>query len=323
MNSLIVAVDAGKSYTKCLAKIDGNLERLVFRTKVKDVQNLGVDIHDFSYLMEYNERNYLIGDMVDESEVSYDVTKTSIVHKVAIYLALGLVLQKYSKYDYESISLVIGAPLNIYKNANLKADYINYIQGDKNINIKINGSPVNFKIENILVLPESIGPIYKDVGKFKDKNVIVFDIGGLNVNISSYRDRIPELGKMVICNKGINILRAKIAEVINTQYGIIVDDKTADDIIKDGMVYKDGCLIEESNIFIKEIVDNHIREIINYSKSRSYNPFNTNAHVIFSGGGSILLRNSIKTLYPTAIIEEDAQYANVKSFYNVGEIKLG
>jgi DNA-binding transcriptional MerR regulator len=78
----------------------------------------------------------------------------------------------------------------------------------------------------------------------------------------------------------------------------------------------------ESIIKNGQIDNTLLKEIINYSKSRGYN-FNTNATVIFSGGGSLLLKNSIQFLYPNAIIEEDAQYANVQSFLNIGEIKLG
>lgn len=318
-NVLILAVDAGKSFTKAIYKNNDTLERFLIRTKVKEVVDFGVDIHDGSYLVEFEGKSYIIGNMLSEAECSYDVSKTSLSHKIAIYTAIALAVKK-TKINH--VKIAIGAPLNIYKNNTLKENYSNYIRGENNISIKIDDELISFIIDEILILPESIGPIYKDITKYKDKNAVVFDIGGLNVNISSYRKRIPELDKMVVCNKGINILRSVLSEELSAKYGLIIDDGTSEDILKEKIIYING-IPKESKEFIDAIINNHLNEIINYSKSRGYNPFNSNSDVIFSGGGSILLSNNIKALYPTVYIENDGQFSNCLGFYNIGEIKLG
>ena len=62
---------------------------------------------------------------------------------------------------------------------------------------------------------------------------------------------------------------------------------------------------------------NHVQDIINYGKSRGLTLFNANGAVVFSGGGSIILKHIIKELYPSAIIIDDAQFANVLSFLTI------
>lgn len=94
-----------------------------------------------------------------------------------------------------------------------------------------------------------------------------------------------------------------------------------DRIIKDGYLYVNGEIQVKSKNLIQNLMKNHIQDIINYGKSRGLTLFNANGAVVFSGGGSILLKHIIKDLYPSAIIIDDAQFSNVLSFLIILEVK--
>lgn len=317
-NNILIAVDAGKSSCKSVTKIQGKIERNQFRTKVQEVENLGIDIPPNTFKVEFNNKVYLVGEAVSEEKVKYDISKKSIEHLISIYLSIAKFVDKTG---ITNLSLAVGTPLNIYKNKQLKEEYEQYIQGNGIISIKVNDKLIYFRINKVLCLPEGTGPIYSDINKYKNGKTTIVDIGGLNVNYCVFNDLIPQYEQMIINNLGSNILRSKIAEKLSAEYGIYISDSDIDRIIKDGYLYINGQIQVKSKDLLLNIMKSHIEDIINYGKSRGLTLFNANGAVVFSGGGSILLKHIIKDLYPSAIIIDDAQFANVLSFLTILEVK--
>lgn len=173
----------------------------------------------------------------------------------------------------------------------------------------------------MLCLPEGTGPVYTDIDKYRNGKTTIVDIGGLNVNYCVFNDLVPQYEQMIVNNLGGNILRSKIAEKLSAEYGIYVSDSDIDEVIKDGYLYINGEVQFKSKTLIQDLMKNHIQDIINYGKSRGLTLFNANGAVVFSGGGSLLLKHIIKELYPSAIIVDDAQFANVLSFLTILEVK--
>lgn len=89
--------------------------------------------------------------------------------------------------------------------------------------------------------------------------------------------------------------------------------------MKEGYLYTNGRKHEESKEIIHKLIETHVTEIFNFAKSRGIT-FN-NISVTFCGGGSLLLKEEILRQFPTAVIEQDSQYANVLSFFRVLEVK--
>jgi len=317
-NSLLVAVDAGKSSCKSVAKIQGKIERNQFRTKVQEVNNLGIDIPPNTFMVEFNNKVYLVGEAVSEEKIKYDISKKSIEHLISIYLSVANFV---NRTGITNIYLAVGTPLNIYKNKELKEEYEQYIKGNGIISLKINGKLVYFRINKVLCLPEGTGPIYADIDEYRNSKTTIIDIGGLNVNYCVFTNLIPQYEQMIINNYGANILRSKISEKLSSQYGIYISDSDVDEIIKDGYLYINGEIQAKSKNLIKNLMQNHIEDIINYGKSRGLTLFNANGAVVFCGGGSILLKDFIRELYPSSIIIDDAQFANVLSFLTILEVK--
>ena len=317
-NNILIAVDAGKSSCKSVTKIQGKIERNQFRTKVQEVENLGIDIPPNTFKVEFNSKVYLVGEAVSEEKVKYDISKKSIEHLISIYLSIAKFVDKTG---ITNLSLAVGTPLNIYKNKQLKEEYEQYIQGNGIISIKVNEKLIYFRINKVLCLPEGTGPIYTDIDKYKNGKTTIVDIGGLNVNYCVFNDLVPQYEQMIINNLGSNILRSKISEKLSSEYGVYISDSDIDRIIKDGYLYVNGEIQVKSKNLIQNLMKNHIQDIVNYGKSRGLTLFNANGAVVFSGGGSILLKHIIKDLYPSAIIIDDAQFSNVLSFLTILEVK--
>jgi plasmid segregation protein ParM len=324
MKELLISIDTGKSFTKAITKIGEKAEKVIFRTKVQEVSDLGIDIAHNSYLIEYQGKSYLIGDMVSESSCNFQITKHNIDHQLSIYLAICKMLDKTEamKYGLPKIHLALNAPLNIYKNSTLKNEYLNFMKcNGEIISMKVNDKSYAFRISSLIVLPEAMGPVYCNnrINDFR-KKVTIIDIGSLNVNYCTYNNLVPELDTMNISNSGINILRAKIAEKLTVTYGTLVTDEDVEEILKNGgYLYIVGIKKAESKEIIEKLITKHVTEVFNYGRSRGLT-FN-NSNLVFCGGGALLLKNYILSQYPLAIIEEDSQFSNCLSFLNILEVK--
>ncbi|UZT06177.1 ParM/StbA family protein [Clostridium sp. LQ25] len=317
--SLLIAVDAGKDTTKYVYKNElGILQKGSFRTKVKVTDNFGADIEGKTFKIEFEGKSYLVGDMVSENKLNYDLSKTSIEHKLCVYVAITNIIKKTG---INNISVAIGAPLNVYKNSILKEEYSKYIKGTGQVNIKINGEEIKFYINDVLVLPESIGPIYQDLNEYRNSRAVIIDIGGLNTNICRFNNLVPDVSKMIVANKGGNILKSKIADALSEKYGIIIYKEDIDSILKDKVLYIQGKQQEDSKNTIKKLMIEHLEDIINFCKQNELDILNVNGKIVFSGGGSLLLKEIIQEKYSYAKIATDAQFSNVQAFYKVLSIK--
>lgn len=319
-NVTLIAVDSGKDSTKFIFNDGLGLQRSMFRTKVQKVENFGVDVEKNTFLVEYNGENYLIGDMVGENKLNFDLTKKSIEHKLAIYVAIAKVLKKV---ESNKVKIAIGAPLNIYKNAKLKEEYREYIFNNGHVSLKVNKEMINFEIDDVLVLPEGIGPIYMSMAEYKTKTTIV-DIGGLNTNICRFNNLVPDVNTMLVANKGGNILKSKIADALTERYGVIIYNADVEEILKDnGVVYLNGKPQNDSKGLIEKIMKEHLLDIINFAKQNELDILSTNGKVVFTGGGSLLLKEIIQRTYSHAKFSNDAQFSNALAFYKVLAIKNG
>lgn len=320
-DTILIAIDAGKDSTKYVYNDEGTLLRGVFRTKVQKIENCGVETEKNTFLVDFNNQQYLIGDMVSESKVNFDLSKKSIEHKLSIYVSIAKVLKK--TYN-NKVKIAVGAPLNIYKNASLKEEYKNYILNGGHVSIIVNNEKVEFFVEDVLILPESSGPIYKDLSEFRRKRVTILDIGGLNTNICRFNNLTPDISSMLTANKGGNILKSKIADFLSERYGIIIYREDVEQILEDnGILYIEGKPQNDSKDLIKLIMKEHLIDIVNFAKQNELDIFNTNGKVIFSGGGSLLLKEIIQEYYSHAKIANEAQFSNALAFYKVLAIKNG
>ena len=318
-NRFLIAVDSGKSTTKAVMR-EGTIQRVKFETKVEEVSNLGAELTPGSYSVEFGSKNYLVGNMLDASKMDYTLSKRSETHRICIYLAIAQLLQKSKQNTILSkISLAINIPISLYKNQQQKNAYGDFIRNNgETINIIVNNKPFLFRIEHIHLFPEGIGPIYSNLNLYREKRVLIFDVGSLNVNIQEFNNLVPVYEKMLTADSGVNILRSKIADKLSSQYGITISDSDVEAIYRDKYLIINGEKMEGSKQIVDQLMANHLKEIFNFARSRKVSFANT--EIIFVGGGSLLLKEHILQEYPAAI-SNDAQIANALSFLTILEAK--
>lgn len=322
MKDILISIDTGKNSTKVVSKINNKIEQVLFRTKVQQVDNLGVELTQNSYYLEYAKKSYLIGDMLSEDKCDYNISKSSISHQLCVYLGICKIIEKTDimKFGVPNVHLALNVPINIYKNNVLKLDYQKLIQKNGEIiTLNVNNKVFIFKISSVTLLPEATASVYSNTPYFRSRKATIIDCGSLNTSYCSFNNLVPQLESMIIANSGINVLRSKIAEELTTFSGSLVSNDDTEEVLKDSYLYIDGVKIEESKKIVEDLIRKHVAEIFNYAKSRNLS-FN-NTTLIFTGGGSIMLKKYILEIYPNATFEEDPQFANAISYYSVLEIK--
>lgn len=320
-NQYLIAIDSGKSFTKGVMRTD-SIQRVKFQTKVEAVTDFGTDITTpGSFSVQFENKNYLVGNMLDESKMDFNLSKKNYSHRISIYIAIAQLLQKSKKNIVLSrISLAVNLPISLYKNEKQKTEFADFIRKNgETINIIVNNKPFLFRIESILLLPEGIGPIYSDINYYRKKRVLIFDIGSLNVNIQEYNQLIPAYGSMSTADLGVNILRSRLAGVLSTRFGISISEEDVEAIYLDKCLIINGEKMEESIAIIEQHMRNHVKQILNFARSRKLSFANT--EVIFVGGGALLLKDYIEEQISGATISNDPQMSNTLSFLTVLEAK--
>lgn len=320
----IIAVDSGKFATKALMKEGDTLHRVKFRTKVQETSvNLGKEVlaSGNTHRVKFEDKTYLIGDSVSEEKSSFQLTKNSIEHILSIYVAICQCLSKSKlPIGFAAVHLACNIPINLYKSEEQKQAYAEAIQnGGEPICISINGKAYVFRIKHIVLLPESLGPVYENTAYYRSKRATIIDIGGLNTSIMLVNQLIPLFDQMVSSSQGINVLRSKIADVCSSKYGITITENDAEQIMRDKCLILNGKRQDESSEIIDHMLAELLNEIVNFALSRNIT-FN-NTELVFCGGGSLLLREYIQQHFPSATICDDPQFGNVRSYLKVGEAK--
>src|SRR5690625_1228183 len=124
MNKALIAIDSGKYATKAVLEFNRKQHVSVFRTKVQRVQDIGIEIPTNSFLVEFGNQQYLIGDVVSEDFSDYNLSKEIISHKLAIYTAI-VDLERKAGIDLRSVQVhvIVNAPMNVYKEGKAKESY--------------------------------------------------------------------------------------------------------------------------------------------------------------------------------------------------------
>ena len=322
MSTISVAIDSGKHSTKAVTRSHQEWIKLKIRTKGQEVENLGVEIARNSYAIEFQGKHFLLGEMVSEQKGNQELTKHSLLHMLAIYVMIARFLDQLipEKFGIPTVNLAINVPLNIYKNAQLKNDYGQFIINEHQpISIKINGKQYYFNIDQLLLLPEATGSIYSNMDEYRKKRVLVIDIGGLNVNYAIFDQLVPQIDSLFSNNHGTNLLRSRIREALSSHYGTAISIDDSEQILQDRILILDGQPLEESKSIIQLAIHDHLVELMNDAKSHGISLNNT--QLLFTGGGSLLCKDAIVKAYPYAEIDQEGEYSNVTSFYKIMEAK--
>ncbi len=298
------AIDSGKFATKAVAELPTGVKRTSFRTKMDLTEEKFTSSND-SFVVVSNGKRVLLGKKAET--VDYDTTKQKELHRIAIYTAIGQLVE-----NGDQVRLAVGCPMNLFTDVSQREEFANFIAENKDVSILVNNNPFSFSIESITILPESAGTIFKNWDAYKDKLVGVIDIGGLNINACVY-DRGDYLDSTVFTiNKGANILMNELKGKLNKEFGCNLQDFQMEHIIKDGFIKKDP---EKSKEFISKFLRNYVESIIKIAIQNNWDV--DNMDLVFVGGGSLVLSKEIKQVMPDVEISKNAVWDNAEGFLEV------
>lgn len=307
-NLKVIAVDSGKYATKAVRKDDdGKFKRLTFKTKMDKTDEKFTTLREtYCISIGGNPQSYLIGDGAEG--IDYDKTKSKDIHKFAIYTAISQLVNNGDK-----VALSIGCPITVFNNLKERTDYSDFIKDNGKIEMLINGTPFNFEIATVTVMPESSGIIWKKAEEFEKKAIGIIDIGGLNTNACAYERLNPIKSTSFTNNLGANILRNELKLSLNEKFiDCNLQDWQMEDVIENGFIKSNPT---ESREFISNFLSNHIQSILNDCKKKGWDL--NNMDIIFVGGGSKLLKREIMAKIPSCEISDSAEWDNVEGFYIV------
>jgi plasmid segregation protein ParM len=315
---LLLACDVGRHTSKAIMNFKGKTYITMFRTKIMEIERLGLEIQPASFYVKLFGKEYLVGDMVSEDYSLFDLDKTSLHQQIATFTCVADLLQKaHINPQQFDIRLACNIPINMYKNADHKLKYKQFIENQGNqIVISVNQKTSVFILTDVTVAFEGVGILYEqNPTALTVTNVI--DIGGLNATLCTFTGIQPNFDSMNVSKLGINMLKGKIGKALNEQFGIAISANDLEQILQTGHLTHKGKVNEESKNLITKIKKEHFFQIIQFAQSRGYTFI---GQVQFCGGGSLALQDFIREEFPGAIVI-NPQFANVRSFQKILEVK--
>lgn len=285
---MIIAVDAGKHSTKAM-----NAERQAFCMRTK------IDEHGLILSgdqVEFEGKKYVVGDNAQTE--NFDVSKTHLCHKIATYYAIA------SLTHAKEIDLITGCPISQFVNKEKRSAHTAFLKG--NVRMKINNHPVDFTINTVTVLPESIGVLIENASQYINTIIGVIDIGGLNINAAVYERLNPIKNTVFTVNEGGQIINAKIKRALNTKFLANYQDYEIDYL--------------KANPKTKPVIDNILNQQMDIllAECKKYNWNITDMPIIFTGGGSLKLEKQIHEINGT--ISKNPVWDNVQGFLKYKEM---
>lgn len=297
----LITNDSGKKFGKGTSN-GININR--FESKLDILQK-----PDYSYknMIELDGEYYLLGE--EASTVSYDSTKEIMLHKLSVYYNVCQHIKTFG----EEVNLVVNMPITHFMNVEQRESFRQYIMGDQEIDMKIGQKTYYFCIKDVLPIAEGTGIIFSRPELFKDKNVIVCNLGGLNSTcLQVANKKIVRDVKPFITNSGGNILEADIRTELNRngrfnfqQHEIQYLFKSEKPYIKDAIKYCSEKLLDK---------------VITDMKARNYNVEGCE-DIIFEGGTSLRLQKVIEDKGFTVV--EDPINADIKGAHLFGVKTFG
>lgn len=306
----VVVVDPGKNAVKTFAFSYNYdlIKRYCFPSKTMKKRTFA-DIDGSSedqYKIELDGEKFVVGDGIINN-YNFETTKNNNHHKLCIYTAIANLVEK----ENEKIYLILGYPSSDFTNNKQKEEYIDLIKPkskDKSVTMIVNGKLKSFIIEDISVYPEGIAMRPRMYNKGKD--VYVIDIGGQNINCREYDSRGNTLNSFSLDKAGINHLEEYIKNQLRKFVRADIISVEAINVLK--AVEKERLLeIDEINTvenpllnaystsaeFMEDSVLTFMEQnALGQLLSKGVNLYQRGKLIIFTGGGSIILRPYLEKL---------------------------
>lgn len=303
-----IAVDSGKYDTKFATNSVQGLIRGKFRTKVSPLRTKINSDNGASHIVEYNGKQYIVGEQASDSSTSFDTSKKLDLHKISTYTAIAGVVD-----DNSFAKLGIGCPLRVYCNDHDRKEYENFFYPEGGfVTITVDGVEKHFSVVEVKSFAESSGVINLNAMKYMTKTIGVCDIGGLNLNAVVYKGTYPLLETAISEELGGNMLQQSVKEAFQTEFNKPLQDYIMPTILKDG--YSGSKNVEKQKEIVTRMKREHAEKIYEECVRKQWSlDF---MDIIFCGGSSLYLKNELMEVFGVGAdcFVEDAAYSNVLGF---------
>ncbi len=319
-NNIIAAIDSGKSDVK-ICTLDTNLssealERDCFPTCIGDDKIGGTDllpgVDTFSCDAIENGRKYKIGSSKLPIKADDNYSKKSLINKICTLYGIARNVN-----DGDTVDVVIGCPISIFLDNNLRREYCNYILPKGIVSCTINGNKKTFIIGKRLVCAEAIGYINSHPEYFRaDIDAAIVDIGSLNMNMTTVHNGIIEIDQSHTNKYGGRQLIADLQRRLKDCDIQLSDEQVIDSIIRGHARQHDPEKENHSIELIAEAVNSYINLIEKELKQcwKNYDSM----ELYFTGGTSYLLRTALEERFRGFShfdsCYDDARFANAEGF---------
>lgn len=211
-------------------------------------------------------------------------------------------------------NVVISLPVDDFKNKNLKKKIKQMVSSWGTEKISVDGIEKSITINNFDIFCEGC-IISLDLENFKNKDIIIVDIGGYTWDLIGFSDLKKQNSSSE--NKGVITLKDSIYQNFKNKHFVNLGEQEKEKFFKaviNSWEYK----LNDMNIDTKEyqiLIDNYIMDIFN-KINRTFDM--NNKEILFIGGGSLELKNYLenyKSGYKFSILK-NADMLNAYSNYN-------
>lgn len=323
MKKYVLVLDSGKhslkSIGRCVEATSNDIKKVIFRTKIFNLKNEYVEVEGNSHLLEIDGEKLIIGEQGKETEDNYETTKSTDLHKYAIYTAITQYLEPNTTEN--EVYIVLACPLSVLSSADAKEEYKKLIKGNGIIKLIVDNMDYEFEIKDITLKQEDSGIMYLRPELFKNKEIGLIGFGGLNMNFALYNNCVcqakfsEEMGSISLINH--------VREALTIYFkGNIVTYEQAEKTLNDGFLLKQGQPDFESVKYIENAKKRFFDEAMNTIKKHGYD-IDTLDSVIFVGGTSLKIEPIIKKYLKHSFITPNAQWDSPEGLYRIAIKKYG
>ena len=247
-----------------------------------------------SNILEYNGKKYA---MEFENDFDGEFNKVKKSYEPNLLWALD----KSGAKDGDRYRLLLGLPLNNLGQAQVLKD--NLI--GKDFTYTTNETKT-IHIDDVVVVGEGISSYYMLPPAYREKDLIIIDLGGRTANIVEYKN------KRVIDKDTLNIgmidFYGDIKVKFNNEEGENVETYQVEHLINTGVIQQ-----------YTSVEDSFVNTLMNKVKVK----FNTGLGklIIFTGGGSITLRSALERYDNNFKFIDNPLYSNVKGNLKIAKAK--
>lgn len=301
---MILAVDNGFYATK-------TSKNVVFHSTIRK----GNEYINDTYQITINGVNYIVGEESGNYIIDSDKLRTERnreILKVCTLTGIGLSFPHERSID---LDLVVGCPVAYYnQQKDGLMDMMKDLSGD--ILIKSIGETQTIKINEVLVLPQGLGLVFKHAEEINNDTSLVIDIGGGTIDVILFKGL--QVVDKATYSSGMWVLYERLAQYLNATYYTKYHASDMYEICKRGYFSVYGN--QHSMDLVENIIIKHVDDIM----AMIERTFGVSAidHVYCIGGGATPLQKYFKRHIPNLKIEKDSRFANAKYFEFLGEMQL-